>query len=49
MKIDESTRLHNLVRIYARTGRWEEARKVAVILRRGSREPKTVEDDPTVW
>lgn len=49
MDIKDKVRLQNLVRIYARTGRWEDARKTADLLRRGSREPKTVEGDPTVW
>lgn len=49
MEIKDTARLQNLVRIYARAGRWEDARRVGEILRRGSREPKTVEGDPTVW
>lgn len=40
-------RLASLVRLYARAGRWDDARKVGEILRRGSREPKIAEGDPT--
>jgi hypothetical protein len=49
MNANDRVRLQNLVRIYARAGRWEEARRVGEILRRGSREPKTVEGDSTAW